>query len=250
MRPAARLVARLAAALIAGTVAASPAPAQMVPAVPDSAPHVADVAIDGKLPPERSRTSRFIGGGSLFYVEPRGDFARHVSGGLGFSLGAAWTADAAGVLGFRAEFQDVTYGYSRDGDSTARNVIRTLDVGPTLAVPAGSVRPYVSATVGAAYTATEGSVPCRRDCSYDEDGDREDDGYAFLPRMTYSLGRAAGVLFRMGKATAKSPAWWLDLGVTHRRNGETRYATRGTRDVVRGGTEYRVWHVGVSAGLR
>lgn len=245
MRPAAAL---LAASALAGVVA-GPAAAQMSPAVPDSVAPV-EITIDSTLLPQRTHESRFIGGGSLFYVQPVGDFARHVGGGLGYSLGAAWSADTMGVLGFRAEWQDVVYGYESVNDSSARNAIRTLDFGPTLTIPTGGVRPYVSASVGLAYTSTEGSVPCRRNCTYDEYGDPEDEGYSFLPRLTYSVGRAAGVLFRVAKATARSPAWWLDLRVSQRHNGETRYATNGTQDVVRGNTDYRVWHVGVSAGLR
>jgi len=248
MRPAARL----AAALLGSAVAARSASAQMVPAVPDTVVKVGEVAIDTMLRPHRTRgPSRFSGAGSLFYVQPRGDFARHVGGGIGYSLGAAWAADRDGALGVRAEWQDVTYGYESVNDSSARNVIRTLDVGPQLTIPAGAVRPYVSATVGVAYTGTHGSVPCRteRDCTYDEYGDPQDEGYSYLPRMTYSVARAAGVLVQLTKATAGRAAWWLDLRVTRRHNGRTRYATSGADNVQYSNTDYRVWHVGVSAGL-
>ena len=249
MRPAARLAAQILGA-VASAVVVRPALAQMVPATPDTAVRVGDVAIDTTLVAPRPRpASRVSGGGSLFYVQPRGDFARHVGGGLGYSLGAAWSADAAGTFGFRAEWQDVTYGYESVDDSTARNVIRTLDLGPQLTIPAGPVRPYVSASVGVAYTGTHGSVPCRSNCTYDEDGDRLDDTYSYLPRMTYSVARAAGVLVQLTKATAGRAAWWLDLRVSRRHNGRTRYATHGADNVVVGNTDYRVWHVGVSAGL-
>ena len=243
MRPAARL----AAALVLGTVAARAASAQTVPAVPDTAANGGDVEHHPTPAERRGRISRFSGGGSLFYVQPRGDFARHVGGGFGYSLGGAWAADRDGTLGLRAEWQDVTYGYQSVNDSSARNVIRTLDVGPQLTLPAGAVRPYVSAAVGLTYTGTEGSVPCYSDCSYDEDGDRLDEGYTYLPRLTYSMARAAGVLVQLRKGTARRAGWWLDLRVTRRHNGPTRYATHGADDVVRGSTDYRVWHVGVSA---
>jgi hypothetical protein len=248
MRPAARL-----AFILLGTaLGARSASAQMIPAVRDTVVGVAETVGDTTIVSQRpraSRRSRFSGGGSLFYVQPRRDFARHVSGGVGFGLGGAWTADRDGVLGFRAEYQDVTYGYESVNDSSARNVIRSLDVGPQLTIPAGPVRPYVSAAVGVAYTGTEGSVPCYRNCSYDEDGDRLDESYSYLPRMTWSVARAAGLLVQMTEAKAGRTAWWLDLRVTRRHNGRTRYATRGADEVVYGNTDYRVYHVGVSAGL-
>lgn len=250
-RPHTRPMRRLAAVFLLSSAAVARAgSAQMTPAVPDTGVRVDDIVIDTSLVSMRPRASRFTGGGSLFYVQPRGDFARYVGGGIGYSLGAGWSADEAGAVALRAEWQDVTYGYESVDDSSARNVIRTFDVGPQLTLPVGPVRPYVSGSVGVAYTGTHGSVPCYRDCTYDEDGDRQDESYAYLPRMTYSLARAAGVLVRVAKATARRPAWWLDLRVSERHNGRTRYAVDGADTVVRGSTDYRVWHVGVSAGIR
>lgn len=239
---------RIPAIVLACVVATCSADAQIVPAIADSASDSTNHAV--RVESRHTAALRLLGGASLFYVQPRGSFAQHVGGGVGYALAGSWAADTAGIFAMRAEWQDVTYGYESANDSSARNVIRTLDIGPQLMLPSGAVRPYVSAGVGVAYTGTEGSVPCRRSCSYDEYGDVEPKGFAYLPRMTFSVARAGGVLLRMAKATAARPALWLDLRLSQRHNGETRYATGGTKAVVRGHTDYRVWHVGVSTGLR
>lgn len=250
-----RLPASLRAAAAAVVLTPCAVPAQMVPAVRDTTPadSVPEVPVPPAPPGGRSML-RALAGVSLFYVAPRGDFAEHVGGGVGYSLAGSLADDREGLLALRAEWQDLTYGVEFSNDSTSRNVIRSLDLGPQLMLPLGSVRPYASASVGLAYLGTEGSEPCRQRCD-DEDDDGgvsiEREGFVMLPRMTYSVGRVIGVMFRTAKATARRPALWMDVRFTMRHNGETRYGVGGTTSrTVRGATDYGTIHVGVSTGMR
>jgi hypothetical protein len=247
-----RLSATLGTAAAAIILPASAAAAQMVPAIPDSVRPDTGFTFDvSALRPPAPPMLRALAGASLFYVAPRGDFAQNVARGFGYSVAGSVAGDTAGILALRAEWQDVTYGVSSSNDTTTRNVIRSLDLGPQIMLPLGGVRPYASVSLGAAYTGTSGSAPCYRNCSYDEDGNREDDGFTLLPHLTYSVGRAVGVLFRTAKATATRPALWMDVRLSFRHNGETRYGLHGgASEVARGETDYRMLHVGLSTGMR
>ena len=194
-------------------------------------------------------------GAEISIVEPRGEFATHVKGSVGYALHGIFV-DRQAAFGIGADFRSVSYD-SRDlnDTTTVNNMMRTFTVGSRYMLPIPFVRPYVGAAIGGAYFATETNV---KKWEYDEE-EREWSRVSSLedvknPRMTYTMSRSAGVHIdvyedRSGK-NKKPFKVTLDAGVSDHFGGRTSYLTNGRGPRVRTSTDHRVWRIGVSVWNR
>jgi hypothetical protein len=199
------------------------------------------------------RTPTANAGGALMLIQPRNDFAEHVHGGAGLALHGFVAADRYGIAGLRADAHEIIYGWHEQRDTTVRNVIRTGAIGPELSLPLGPIRPYVAATAGLAYLATELDYDCLpvRECTDDEVDDRDERASATrFPRMTVAWARRIGMRVQFWRDRRSGLTYSLDLSMSQQGNGRTRYLrANDTRPIV-GKTQYRVIQVGMSVANR
>lgn len=184
---------------------------------------------------------------ALDVVQPQGEFARFVGLAPAFTLHGAYTLDRLGVLQLGGDLRVLEYDSKKIDDTTSiKNMLRTLSLNGRLMLPLKYVHPYIGASIGGAYFATETQV---EECC-DDEGERETNiAKISLPRLTYTLSRGAGVVIdfmRLHGNTRSSPIVSLDVGVSDHLGGPVSFHTNG-RDVVhRSRTDYRVWRLGVA----
>lgn len=104
-------------------------------------------------------------------TRPQGAFGRNIGLGYGLSGAYLFRLDRDGVLSIRADVAGVVYGnewkqapFSETVGGRVQVNVRTtnyiipMSVGPQLALPAGPIRPYVNAGIGAQAFVTESAV--------------------------------------------------------------------------------------------
>jgi opacity protein-like surface antigen len=198
---------RARASLAAGALAGAPLAAQ-VPTVERLSPAIAP---------------RWASGVALDVARPVGDLRRHVADGWGVAGHVAYGLDRAGVLSMRADAGRLAYGRTRSrvavaSDAGARATIELetsndvwwFGVGPQLAVPAGPLRPYAGAQVGAVLFRTTATRRAEDDRTVLARGVAQDDA-----ALAWAAG--GGVLVPLGRRAA------LDVGARYRRAGQVAY---------------------------
>ena len=165
-------------------------------------------------------------GVNVLGADPRGGFGEVVDAGFGVGLELQVPLAADGALALRADGGFINYGMERtdvcfsppvgcriDVDLTTSNNIAYLGLGPELAAPRGSLRPYVNAGWGISYFFTHSSL----------EGD-DADSFAGTTNFDDLVGQSrfgAGFRTRLGRTLL------LDLGVQYHRNGVVEYLREG-----------------------
>ena len=179
----------------------------------------------------------------LSFLVPRGDFAPGSRFSVGYGVRGALGLGPEGMVDLGATFRSVAHDSREYSDSVeVKNMLRTLSLSGRFALPFRVARPYVGASVGAAYFGTETQV--ERCC------DDEGDDYWELDHLkTFDLLPTAstrvGLLVDLSGASRQSVVA-LDLGIENHYGREARYQVGGRGEVRRTGTSYRVFSLGVT----
>jgi hypothetical protein len=153
---------------------------------------------------------------TLAVAIPRGDFDEFA--GTGLELNAHMlVVNRAGWLGLRvsgagAFYRAVGQGVAGVGSLHLSNRTGTLDVGPQVTLPSGSVRPYGFASLGGTYIQTESSITGLTNPLTQEDPVYND--------VTHAFGLGGGVYVPL---TAGDRSISMDFGARYRWNGRTRF---------------------------
>ncbi|HEU4642915.1 MAG TPA: hypothetical protein VFS44_10720 [Gemmatimonadaceae bacterium] len=193
---------------------------------------------------------------------PQGQFKSYVGTGWGVQSGLLVRLDPSGVLGLRVDAGFINYGNEKkracisttigcriEVDVHTRNNIAIFGIGPQLMLPTGTLRPYLTGTVGLAYFFTQSSLSGISDNQDFANTTNFDDA-------TFAWTGGGGVyipLRRKGKPIS------LDLGVRYHGNGEARYLREGsivdnpdgsiTYTPIRSQTNLLIFSVGATFGL-
>lgn len=183
----------------------------------------------------------------LSFLVPRGDFAPGGGLSVGYGVRGAVGLGPQGMLDIGAAFRSVAHDSHSYADSVeVKNMLRTLSLSGRVALPFRFARPYVGASVGAAYFGTETRV--ERCC--DDDGDHQwelDDLDVVDLQPTAST--RVGLLVDLSGDRGQ-PVLSLDLGIENHYGREARYQTGGRGDVRQTGTSYRVFSLGLTVRSR
>ena len=227
-----------AAVAIAAVVFTLPALAQNAPTGPIS-PDVPQISAPGH---------HAALGLELSFLVPRGDFSPGGALSVGYGVRGAVGLGPEGMVDIGAAFRSVAHDSHAYGDSVeVKNMLRTLSVSGRFAIPLPVARPYVGASIGAAYFGTETRV--ERCC--DEDGDYEwqlDDLQAvnLLPTASTRL----GLLVDLSGYGERQPVFSLDVGIENHYGREASYQVGGLGEIRRSGTSYRVYSLGLTVRTR
>lgn len=203
---------------------------------------------------------RAMGGASLFYAQPTGEFTDYVNRGFGLEIFGAVPVDARGYFAVRLEGGVTNYGSERARfplspnlgnlimvDVTTNNNIFFVNIGPQVMRPDGAIRPYLKAAVGGSYFATQSSV---------EGSDNWQAPFAQTTNFDdFVLTLSSGGGFLIPIVGGPHPVM-LDIGTTYHHNGPTRYLRKGSLELladesvvitpVESRTSYFTFKVGVS----
>lgn len=176
------------------------------------------------------RPIRLFVGGSLVIAEPEGPFAQVVGTGWGVDLHGRWALDEEGVLGLRTSFSFVEYGRETRQvcfsatvgcrvvlDLITSNTILSGGIGPELALPGRSVRPYGYGQIGFAYFSTTSRVRGSQDVEDFASTENFGDG-----TLAWIMGGGMQIRISGGRTPV-----WLDLGADYHRNGVVEYLSEG-----------------------
>lgn len=183
----------------------------------------------------------------LSFLVPRGDFAPGSGLSVGYGVRGAIGVGPEGMVDIGAAFRSVAHDSHSYGDSVdVKNMLRTLSVSGRFALPFRVARPYVGASIGAAYFGTETLI--ERCC--DEDGDYvweldDLDMVDLLPTASTRVGLLVDLSGRRGQ-----PVLSLDLGMENHYGRAGRYQIGGRGDIRRTGTSYRVYSLGLTVRSR
>jgi hypothetical protein len=201
-------------------------------------------------------------GGWLEYAAPTGDFGQFVHDGFGITGWGGWVLDGKGRVTLGLEIGIVNYGDRTRtvplsptipglyADVSTTNNIVTLGT-PILRVELtnGAVRPYVSGSVGFAYSYTQTSA--RGTSSYGDFASSTN-----FSDWTFNWSAGGGVAIQLSRG--RHPLA-LDLGVRHRDNARVKYlnedsitgtGTGTTITPIESEANLTVWQLGVVFGLR
>lgn len=195
---------------------------------------------------------------------PVGEFDTRIDLGGGAGMGGILFLDEDGAVGLRVSGAFTVYGVETlsipvlprvTADIRTTNYVASAGVGPQLYIGQGAVRPYVYATVGFAYFATESSV---------QDADGWDSRGDFLSTTNFddfglALTGGGGLSVRLSGPGSKNPIA-LDLSATYQHNGQNEYLTKGDIQDLDGNrwtvnpnlsdSNFVTFRVGLSVGLR
>lgn len=205
---------------------------------------------------------RFYVGGGFWYAQPEGEFARYVDGGIGLDLNGSFALDPEGFLSLRANLGFIQYGRETQQvcfsatvgcrillDLTTSNDIFVGGIGPELALPTRTFRPYVFGTVGFSYFSTRSSLEGTTDTREIAETENYGDG-------TLAWVGGGGMAIRLSHGRHPID---LDLGLEYHDNGRAEYLREG--DIVdepdgsitlyptRSETDFTTFRVGVRVGI-
>lgn len=197
-------------------------------------PVVLPVALPAPLPAQ----SRFGGALAAVASQPLGEFRQNAKWGFGGDGAVTFAVDRRGILSLRGEVSTVGYSAGRSEfvastgfgqvllEQKATNRISTLSIGPQLAVPAGSVRPYVAGTVGLTHfsTATTITVPREQTSTGQPYTLDERPNFSHTGRTFGGLG---GILVPLTALGLDFGSAMLDVGVRYQRNAQARFVRPG-----------------------
>lgn len=205
---------------------------------------------------------RFFVGGGFWYAQPEGEFARYVDGGVGLDLNGSFSLDEAGIVSVRANLGFIQYGRETRQvcfsatvgcrillDLTTSNDILVGGIGPELALPTRSVRPYLFGTAGFSYFSTRSSLEGTTDTREIAETENYGDG-----TLTWVGG--GGMTIRLSRGRHPID---LDFGVEYHDNGRAEYLREGdivdepdgsiTLHPTRSETDFTTFRVGVRVGI-
>lgn len=195
---------------------------------------------------------------------PVGEFDTQIDLGAGAGMGGVLFLDEGGTVGLRVSGAFTIYGVETislpvaprvTADVRTTNYVASAGAGPQLYIGHGAVRPYVYATVGFAYFATESSLE-----DTDDWGARGD----FLSTTNFddfglALTGGGGLSVRLSGPASKNPVS-LDLSATYQHNGQNEYLTKGDIQDLPGNrwtvspnisdSNFMMFRAGLSVGLR
>lgn len=195
---------------------------------------------------------------------PVGEFDTQIDLGGGAGMGGVLFLDEGGTVGLRLSGAFTIYGVETislpvaprvTADVRTTNYVASAGVGPQLYIGRGAVRPYVYATAGFAYFATESSLE-----DTDDWGARGD----FLSTTNFddfglALTGGGGLSVRLSGPGSKNPVS-LDLSATYQHNGQNEYLTKGDIQDLPGNrwtvspnlsdSNFMTFRAGLSVGLR
>jgi hypothetical protein len=220
------------------------------------------VGKDGERDRSGPRRSPVMGGLSVSYGQPVGDFKDNVKQGFGIDGNVHYKVDRQGIFSLGLEGGFLTYGRETKRvplsstiggrilvDLTTSNNIVWAGIGPQLMAPSGPIRPYVNATAGFAYFFTESSVEGTRSDVEFAKTTNYDDG-------TFAWTSGGGFLIPVGGRRSNAAR---DIGATYHGNGNVKYLRKGgIVDREDGGVDFFVnqtkapllsWRVGFRVGI-
>jgi len=175
-----------------------------------------------------ARNPRFALGLRLMGADAVGEFEQFVDGGFGGEAGFRFGLDRRSILGLRVDGGFMIYGHERQAlcfpvpigcrigaDLTTTNTVAYGGIGPELAIP-GSVSPYVFATYGFSWFATQSSLSGVDDWNEDLFNTRNYDDFVGAQRF------GGGLRFAVGGGNVA-----IDLGAEYHRNGVAEYLREG-----------------------
>ena len=163
-------------------------------------------------------------------ADPVGELAEVIDGGFGLAASGSLPIAADGAFALRGGLGFVIYGHEsramcfgppigcRIGvDLVTTNDIFFGEIGPELARPRGTLRPYVNASFGFSYFSTTSRLSGLDE--WDSFGDTRN-----FDDLVASVGAGAGL--RTQLRGGRKPLY-LDLGVRYHRNGQAEYLRSG-----------------------
>ncbi|MFP3947722.1 MAG: hypothetical protein ACOC8K_07570 [Gemmatimonadota bacterium] len=220
-----------------------------------------DVASAQEGPTALEEPRVFVGGG-LWFAQPRGEFADYVDSGFGLDLNGRIAFDEAGVVSLRGDLGFIQYGRETRQvcfsatvgcrillDLTTSNDILVGGIGPEVAVPGRTLRPYLFGTIGFAYFSTRSSLEGTSNAEEIAETENFGDG-------TLAWVGGGGMDIRLSRGRVPVD---LDLGVEHHSNGSAEYLREG--DIVdnpdgsitllptRSETNFTTFRIGIRVGI-
>ena len=213
-----------------------------------TAPNDGNASVEASAP-GNAVLRRGIMGAELGFLVPRGDFTPGHTLSFGYGVRGGVTLGPHGLFDVGAAFRSVAHD-SRTYRDTIRvkNMLRALTLNGRIMAPLRHARPYVGGSLGAAYFGTEKSV--ERCCNDEGERDWELDELS-LVRIRPTASARIGLLVDMadmGGSVLSTLS--LDLGVEDHYGKRTTYQIDGSGPIVRTGTSYRVYSLGVSVRAR
>ncbi|MDA1080604.1 MAG: hypothetical protein O2973_02845 [Gemmatimonadetes bacterium] len=205
----------------------------------------------------------FVGGG-LAYASPRGEFKDYVRGAFGLTGHLVHAFDPEGILAVRAELGYLNYGNTTNRqalgggalglitvDVTTSNNIVVGGLGLQLMAPAGTVRPYLTGSVGFSYFFTQSSVEGTSNIEpFAETENFSDGGFTTL------WGGGLYIPVRRGLKPIS-----IDLGAQMHSNSDIQYLTKSSIVItnssappvitpVRSAADFITFRLGITVGIR
>ncbi len=217
-----------------------------------------------RAPESASDATNFVGA-DLVYAQPQGDFAHYVNAAFGIAGHYIHAFDPQGVISLRAELGYLIYG-SRTArqplgggalglinvDVTTSNNILFGGIGAQVMAPTGTLRPYVTGTLGFTDFFTSSSVAGAQSGAqpFAESQNYSDGGFAT------SWGGGIYIPWQAGNSPVS-----IDIGVQAHKSGDIKYLTEhsitfsGTNSApvitpVRSATDFLTYRLGVSLAIR
>ena len=173
---------------------------------------------------------RFQAGGHLALAFPQGQFADFVNLGYGVGGWFAINLDRQGIIALKVDGTFLIYGHETTRrplsptvpfvtvDVSTSNNIYALGFGPLITLGHGVIRPYLSATAGFSYFATESSVR----------GSNNTDSFAESTNFDdFTFAWTAGGGLRIQVSHGRSPVF-IDMASEYHRNGRANYLREGS----------------------
>ncbi len=185
----------------------------------------------------------------LSMLEARGDFRSGNALPAGYGLRGAFVWGPKRAFDTGLAYRSITRDATAYGDTIeVKNMLRTLALTARYAPSLRYARPYLGASLGAGYFATE--TVYERCCDMNGEVERELRGVD-LPRLIPTASLGVGVVVDLWKMSGPSPSTLsMNLGVESYYGGRVRYQVGGDGDVYKTGTRYRVYSLGLTLRTR
>lgn len=173
---------------------------------------------------------RFQAGAHLNLALPQGEFGDFVDAGFGLGAWFAINLDRRGMIAVKVDGNWLNYGSETRRrplsptvpfitvDVTTRNNIYTMGVGPLLTLSQGSLKPYLTGTIGFSYFATESGVSGTSNGEDFAESTNFDD-------FTFAVVGGGGLRVRV---SAGATPIFIDLASEYHRNGQASYLREGS----------------------
>ena len=183
--------------------------------------------------------------GYLCIADPVGEFQTYADQGYGGGVGGVLFLREDRLLGLRVEITYVEYGREYRSSNSFLDLVSTdvettysiesAGLGPQLSFGSGPFRPYLYGAVGISrfVTRTKEDVDFLFIDVDDESSTVREADYQLAPTVGGGVSVDIGPIF-------------LDLSVSHQRNGVTEYLAEGANNLIRSEANLRYYRVGIS----